>query len=86
MKYLYELIDIYGSVVYVGETKHPKLRFRQHRGRKASQFYGRQLVMNIVDTYPTGKLAFAAQCELQREYGLVTDSEKYADNGRCNKK
>lgn len=83
MKYVYELIDIYGNVVYVGETKQPKLRFRQHRGRKASQFYGRQIVMNIVGTYPNSKEAFAKQCELQKEYGLMTDSEKYSANGKC---
>lgn len=82
IKYVYELIDLYGNVVYVGETKNPKLRLRQHTGRRSSRFYGHQLTLNVVGRYSNKGEAFKVQCELQKEYGLVTDSEKYSNNGK----
>jgi predicted GIY-YIG superfamily endonuclease len=76
--FVYELINLLGTVEYVGETRDPKRRFRQHVGSKpgigTGKFYKRQdLFMNIVSEYATKKEAFDKQCELQTSYGLKTD-------------
>jgi hypothetical protein len=90
--YVYELINLLGTVEYVGESHKPKYRFRQHikkkpfgkDGKKHSglgKFYGRQdIIMNIVKEFSDRKDAWEFQCELQKVYGLLTDRQKLSFN------
>jgi hypothetical protein len=82
-KYVYELVNLMGTVEWVGETSRPKQRFANHikhkpkKGNGIGKFYGRQdLIMNIVAEFPTKLEAYHYQCKLQNEYGLKSDIEK----------
>ena len=82
-KYVYELVNLMGTVEWVGETSRPTQRFANHIKHKPKhkngigKFYGRQdLVMNIVSEFNSKKEAYDYQCELQNQYGLLTDRQK----------
>jgi predicted GIY-YIG superfamily endonuclease len=86
--YVYELVNLLGTIEYVGETATPKRRFYSHtklppkKGVGAGRFYNRSdIFMNIVKEFDNKKEAFDYQIELQKEYGLVTDIEKLKKNG-----
>jgi ribosomal protein L37AE/L43A/predicted GIY-YIG superfamily endonuclease len=77
--YLYELIDQYGTVCWVGVTYRPEYRFNQHTRVRPNPnkktgygtFYGRtDLQMNIVNIYTVRKEALADEILLKLEYGL----------------
>ena len=75
--YVYELINLMGSVEYVGETLNPKNRLYQHTKCKPSpgngKYYGRQdLIMNIVEEFANRKDALRLETELKSLYGLPT--------------
>ena len=74
MKYVYELRHN-NKVVWVGESKRPKGRLWQHTS-KNGKFTGLDIDMSIVAEFETREEAYRHQCELQEEYGLVTDREK----------
>jgi predicted GIY-YIG superfamily endonuclease len=75
-KYVYELVNLMGTIEYVGETVRPKIRFNEHKS-KDGKFYGRQdISMYIVKEFDNKKEAWNYQCQLQKEYGLITDSEQ----------
>jgi hypothetical protein len=84
--YVYELMNLMGSIEYVGESINPYKRFYSHTKYKPGyknqspsygKFYGRcDLVMNIVNEFESKKEAFHYQCELQKYYGLETDGER----------
>jgi hypothetical protein len=83
MRYVYELINHYGTVEYVGESAKPEYRFRRHTTHKPNaasstgKFYKRMdLILNIVAEFETRKESFAFQVELQKEYGLEIDFVK----------
>jgi hypothetical protein len=83
--YVYELVNLMGTVEHVGETTRPIKRFANHIKHKPSKgngiglFYGRHdLIMNIVSKHYSKLEAFNYQCELQKQYGLKTDREKYS--------
>ena len=83
--YVYELINLMGTIEYVGETTRPIQRFANHikhkqkKGNGIGLFYGRQdIIMNIVSKHDSKSAAFTYQCELQKKYGLKTDREKYS--------
>ena len=77
--YVYELVNLYGTVEKIGETKNIEKRMRDHftnkpDGKGKGAFFGRQdLAVNIVANFETKKEAFQFQLELQREYGMTTD-------------
>ena len=78
--YVYELYNLLGTIEYVGETTTPKHRFTQHKSSNQSsgngKFYNRtDISMNIVKEFTNKKDAYSYQCQLQKEYGLITDSE-----------
>jgi predicted GIY-YIG superfamily endonuclease len=78
--YVYELINLLGTIEYVGESKNPYQRFNSHTkvkpGKAMGKFYGRQdLTLNIVKEFNNRKDAYQYQCELQSKYGLITDRE-----------
>jgi predicted GIY-YIG superfamily endonuclease len=86
--YVYELINLYGSVEDVGETTRPKWRLYQHTKVKPEgghgKYYGRQdLVMNIVDTFDNRSDALKLETELKLSYGLEpTERNRNSKNGR----
>jgi hypothetical protein len=76
--YVYELINLYGTVEDVGESYRPVIRMYQHTKVKPKEgisgvgkYYGRQdLVMNIVAEFDTRKEARNLETELKLSYGL----------------
>ena len=85
---VYELINLMGSVEYVGETTRPEARFAEHIKYKSDKcsgkgkFYGRSdITMNIAAEFDNRKDAWNFQCELQSDYGIKTDAQKNSE--RC---
>ena len=73
--YVYELFNELGSVEYVGESRNPKKRLVEHKSTRG-KFIGRtDITMRVIDEYPTQREAYVAQCILQKQYGMITDSE-----------
>lgn len=84
MYYVYELINLYGTVEYVGYSSRPKVRFFQHTKRKPNpkyphgRFYGRiDLFLHIVSEYSCKIEALEAEYELQKFWNLRADKERY---------
>lgn len=91
MYYVYELVNLLGTVEYVGQTVRPKVRFNFHTRVKAKpgnwhgRFYGRQdISMHIVATYATKAEALQAEFDLQVFWGLPTDRSTRAVKGSKN--
>lgn len=95
---VYELYDIYGSIVYVGCSHDPIHRFNQHTKNKPTPgqgtFYGRQdLALHIVASYDNRKDALKAEGDLKLEHGfewterttLISNGKKAADSGQLSK-
>lgn len=84
MYYVYELVNLLGTVEWVGQTVRPKIRFSDHTRVKPKQslhrsgkFYGRQdISMHIVATYATEEEARDAEEILQLFWGLSVDRDK----------
>lgn len=79
MYYVYELVNLLGTVEYVGQTEDPKGRFSRHTKNKLSmgrgKFFGRQdISMHLVSFYPTRAEALQAEYDLQIFWGLPTDT------------
>ena len=75
--YVYELINLMGTIEYVGETYNPEQRYKNHIIDRNGKFKGRtDLIMNIVAEFPTKAEAYAYQCKLQNEYGWESDLDK----------
>jgi hypothetical protein len=83
---VYEIINHYGTVEYVGETtKSLDHRFRQHVKCVPSpgkgKFYNRQdVIIYEVAQFTTRKEARYLEEQLQLEYGLETDRLKLTNN------
>jgi predicted GIY-YIG superfamily endonuclease len=84
--YVYELVNLMGTVEYVGETINPKNRLKVHKCN--SKHYGAgafnkraDIFMNIVREFDSKKEAFDYQCDLQTHYGLLTDLDKKRNTG-----
>jgi len=76
--YVYELFNLVGTIEYVGETIDTKQRFRAHKC-KNGKFHNRtDISMNIVKEFNSKKDAYIYQCQLQKDYGLETDSERWS--------
>ena len=73
--FVYELINLLGTIEYVGETNNPKSRFNHHICRDGKFPKRHDLIMNIVKEFDTKREAYDYQCELQNEYGLKSDKE-----------
>ncbi len=82
MKYVYEIVNDFGKVEYVGQTNNPKRRMREHVKNKPlksgyGKFYGRvDITMRIVKEVETIKEARDLEEKLQLKYGLETDRSK----------
>ena len=75
--YVYELINFYGTVEYVGETYRPNVRFNEHIKHKPlsssgkGKFYSRQdIIMNLVQEFDNRKDARKFETELKIINGL----------------
>ncbi len=78
--YVYEIVNLVGTVEYVGSTNIPSLRFIQHTKWKPGnhgKFYQRQdIFMNLVSAHPTKKEAKAEEIKLQKYWGFLSEDEK----------
>ena len=80
---VYEIYDINGTCLYVGVTKNPKRRFRQHVNYPplprsgTGRFYQQQVFMKVIDEFISRQDALKKEEELQLEYGFKTNKEIY---------
>jgi predicted GIY-YIG superfamily endonuclease len=79
--YVYEIVNLMGTVEYVGESINPKRRWIQHKCKVISNGQGTfanrsDVFMNVVNEFDNRRNALDKQYELQIEYGLKTDLEK----------
>lgn len=88
MYYVYELVNLLGTVEYVGQTIRPKIRFYEHTTHQPSKsagkgrFLGRQdISMHIVGTCATEAEALQAEYNLQIFWDLPTDRSKCGPRG-----
>jgi predicted GIY-YIG superfamily endonuclease len=93
MYQVYELLNLHGTVEYVGVTKNPKRRMYQHtktkpHGKTGGRFYGRQdLIMNIVKQFDNIKEANLFEGELKLFWGLPwTENENRIKSGVSRRK
>ena len=76
--FIYEIINLMGTVEYVGESSQPELRFRRHKWKRGKFYNRHDIFVNILDIeFNSKKEAFNYQCKLQNEYGLLSDLDKY---------
>ena len=69
MWYVYDLVDSDGQTVYVGESKNPKIRFKDHTRKCDGKFLGREdLTFKIISSHRSRKKAL--QVEGQRKLSL----------------
>ena len=81
--YVYELINLMGTVEYVGESYRPDVRYNAHVKWLGGKFYGRgDIFMNIVKEFDKKTDAYHYQCLLQNQYGIESDRDKNAKNGK----
>ena len=94
MYYVYELINLMGTVEYVGQSKRPYVRFAEHTrvkpkyGSGKGYFYHRNdIFLNIVASYETEAEARQEEFELQKYWGFTTDRDKckHANHARGSK-
>lgn len=90
--YVYELINLYGTIEDVGVSYRPEHRLYQHIKCKPTlsgmgKYYGRQdLIMHIVDEFDNRKDAFKLEGQLKLLYNLSwTEKERDMNNGKRNK-
>jgi predicted GIY-YIG superfamily endonuclease len=86
MYYVYELVNLLGTIEYVGQTKDPSYRLLAHKSKPnsngAGKFFKRQdISMHIVATYATEEEARDAEEILQLFWGLPTDRSKCGGKG-----
>jgi predicted GIY-YIG superfamily endonuclease len=90
--YVYELINLYGTIEDVGETTRLKTRMCEHTKKKPGhgngKFYGRQdLIMNVVAEFDTRKEALELEGKLKLEYGIPwSERERGMVGGKTNNK
>jgi predicted GIY-YIG superfamily endonuclease len=82
-RYVYELVNSFNKVEYVGETNNPQRRFKQHTKIKPNdlnsngKFYNRtDISMRIVKEMYSRSESFMFQSKLQTKYGLESDRDK----------
>ena len=84
--YVYELINLMGTVEYVGETIRPKIRMSEHitvnpKHKGKGKFHNRQdLLMNIVSQFTNRQEAYDYQILLQNYYGFENDNNKHIND------
>ncbi len=93
MYYVYELVNLLGTVEHVGQTVRPRIRFWEHTSTKPKKrsgkgkFYGRlDISMHIVSTFETKSEALQAEYDLQIQWGLPTDRETNQGSKQGNSK
>ena len=80
MYYVYELVNLMGTVEYVGSSCKPRHRFKEHKSKPGigkGKFYRRlDVFLNIVCSFENKKEALDFEIQLQKYWGLKTDNEK----------
>jgi len=82
--YVYELVNLMGTIEYVGETMNPKRRFCDHKCLSGKFANRNDIFMNVVCEFNNRRDAWDYQCELQSEYGFESEHEmriKYSKLG-----
>ena len=90
--FVYELVNLMGTIEYVGRTKDPRRRFGEHTRTKPNKkntngmFYGRQdLLLNVVKSFDDIKDANKLEGELKLSYGINwTEKERDVKAGKNN--
>ena len=75
--YVYEIVNLMGTVEHVGETTMPKQRWYNHKGVNGKFYKRADVFMNIINEFDNRKDAYEHQCILQKEYNLITDKEHF---------
>ena len=91
--YVYELINLYGTVEYVGETSRVKGRMYEHfklnpkKNSRNGKFYQRQdVIVNLVEEFDNRTDARKLETELKLLYGLpTTERDTSSKNGIKNR-
>jgi len=92
MRYVYDLVDSDGVTEYVGESKHPNVRFKEHTTHKPratspsasrGKFYGRtDLSLQIISSHDTRKESMKAEGQRKLSLGMEwTEKEGYIAAG-----
>ena len=79
--YVYEIVNLMGTVEYVGETTNPKSRWYNHTRNTNTSGSGKfanrcDILMNIVKEFDNKCESLNYEEELQKEYGFKTDRSK----------
>jgi predicted GIY-YIG superfamily endonuclease len=82
---VYELINLMGTIEYVGKTCNPRQRWNAHKCNSNDgfngKFYGRSdISMYIVKSFDNKKDALDYEEKLQKEWGFTSDREKRKKN------
>ena len=78
--YVYEIVNLMGTVEYVGQSCDLKARMANHKAPKG-KFKGRNdIFMNIVAEFDNVSDAFDYECLLQTQYGFKTDRHSHSNN------
>ena len=73
--YVYELVNLMGTVEYVGETQNPKKRIYNHKSKYGKFTARADIFMNIIKEFNNKKDAYEYQCIIQNEYGFLSDRD-----------
>ena len=80
MRYVYQLINGSGEVLYIGETKSTRWRLYDHTKRKRGRFYGRtDITLHVISEHESRFESYQEQCRLQKHFGLKSDLEKSSE-------
>lgn len=73
--YVYELINLMGTIEYVGQTNDTIRRLREHKNINGKFYKRNDIFMNIVTSFDNRKDAKMLEEQLHKLYGLITDKE-----------
>jgi predicted GIY-YIG superfamily endonuclease len=78
--YVYKILNSNNEIEYIGETKNPKTRLRNHTSKNGKFHNRKDISIEIIKECRNKKSAFNYQCKLQKEFGFETDREKSSKN------
>ena len=86
MHYVYEIINLMGTVEYAGISIKPDHRFKEHKSKPGigrGKFYKRlDVFQHVVCGFKDKKEALKMETKLQKYWGLETDKEKLSKSLR----
>ena len=78
--YVYKIVNSNNEIEYIGETKNPNTRLRNHTCKNGNFANRKDLSLEIIKECKGKKSAFNYQCKLQKKFGFETDREKSSKN------